>query len=155
PDALMEKLKIQLEQSGNWSAKIPEGYSKAESLRSLEETEKLDQIIMHPSGYLEFRQNLIPLHKSIEKLGHSFVEVKTSYQIPGYSLGKGETIDPKGKTPLQDYFSRGQFEDLPDKEKLSTPDFELMSAGIQVAPDQVYDISPNIILRTIISKISF
>lgn len=144
PDVLLEKLKNQLEQAGNWSGRLPDRYTKAESLRSLEETEKLDQIFMHPSGYLELRQNLIPLNKSIEKLGNSYVEAKTSYQISGYAFGKGETIDPKGQTPLQDYFSRGQFEDLPDKEKLSTPDFELMSAGIQVAPEQVYDISPNI-----------
>lgn len=144
PGALLEKLKNQLEQISNWSAKLPEGYSKAESLRSLEEPEKLDQIFMHPIGYLELRQSLIPLHKFIEKLGNSFVKVRTSYQISGYSFGKGETIETKGKTPLQDYFSRGQYEDMPDKEKLSTPDFELMSAGIQVAPDQVYDISPNI-----------
>ena len=144
PDALLEKLKIQLQQSGNWSAKLPDRYSKAESMRSLEETEKQDQIFMHPSGYLELRQNLIPLNKTIEKLGNSYVEAKTSYQISDYSFGQGEPIDSKTQSPLLDYFSRGQFEDLADDEKLSTPDFDLMSAGIQVAPEQVFDISQDI-----------
>lgn len=32
PEELMEKLKLQLEQSGNWTAKIQAGYSGAESL---------------------------------------------------------------------------------------------------------------------------
>jgi len=141
PDALLEKLKIQLQESSNWSAKLPDRYSKAESMRSLEETEKQDQIIMHPSGYLELRQNFIPLNKTIEKLGNSYVEAKTSYQISDYTFGQGEPIDSKTQSPLLDYFSRGQFEDLADDEKLSTPDFDLMSAGIQVAPEQVFDIS--------------
>src|SRR5690606_3970259 len=65
PDALLEKLKLQLEQAVNWSGKMPGGYSSAESLRGLEETEMQDQIIMHPSGYLELRQNLLPLNRSI------------------------------------------------------------------------------------------
>lgn len=99
---------------------------------------------MHPSGYLELRQNLIPLNKTIEKLGNSYVETKTSYQISDYTFGQGEPIDSKTQSPLLDYFSRGQFEDLADDEKLSTPDFDLMSAGIQVAPEQVYDISQDI-----------
>jgi hypothetical protein len=144
PDALLEKLKIQLQQSGNWSGKLPEGYTRAESLRSLEETEKLDQIFMHPSGYLELRQNLIPLNKTIEKLGNSFVEAKTSYQISDYTFGEGEPIEAKTQKTLLGYYSRGQFEDLADNEKLSTPDFDLMTAGIEVLPEQVYDISPDI-----------
>jgi hypothetical protein len=144
PDELLEKLKIQLQESGNWSGKLPERYGRAESLRSIEEAEKQDQIIMHPSGYLELRQNLIPLNKTIEKLGNSHIENKTSYQISDYTFGKGEPVDSKKQKPLLDHFSRGQFEDLPDDEKLSTPDFDLMSAGIEVAPDQVYDIPPDI-----------
>ena len=144
PDALLEKLKLQLQESGNWSAKLPDRYSKAESMLSLQEAEKQDQLFMHPSGYLELRQNLVPLNKTIEKLGNSYVETKTSYQISDYTFGQGAPIDSKTQSPLLDYFSRGQFEDLPDDEKLSTPDFDLMSAGIQVASDQVYDISLDI-----------
>ena len=144
PDALLEKLKIQLGQSSAWSAKLPDRYGRAESLRSLEETEKQDQLFMHPSGYLELRQNLIPLNKTIEKLGTSHIETRTSYQISDYTFGQGEPVDSKKQKPVMDHFSRGQFEDLPDSEKLSTPDFDLMLAGIEVAPDQVYDISPDI-----------
>lgn len=144
PDALMEKLKVQLQQSTNWSAKLPAGYTAAESLRSLAESEKRDQIIIHPSGYLELRQNLIPLNKTIEKVGNSTVAAKTSYRISDYSFGNGKPIDAATQNALMDYFSRGQFEDLPDSEKLSTPDFDLMAAGIEFVPDQAYDLSPDI-----------
>ncbi len=139
PDALLEKLKVQLKQSANWSAKLPAGFTASESLRSLEETEKQDQIFIHPSGFLELRQNLIPLNKTIEKLGNSYLKVGTSYRITNFKFGAGAPVDTK-KT-VQDYFSRGQFEDLPDNEKLSTPDFDLMTAGIEVAPDEVFDFS--------------
>jgi hypothetical protein len=143
PDALLEKLSSQLKQFENWTAKLPAGYSGGESLRSLDEAEQQDQIIMHPSGFLELHQNLIPLNKTIEKLGNSYMEAGTSYQITNYAFGTGQPINPKNKQTLRDYFSRGHFEDLPDSEKLSTPDFDLMSAGIEIAPEQVYDISPD------------
>jgi hypothetical protein len=140
PDALLEKLKIQLKQSVNWSAKLPAGHTGAESLRSLEETEKQDQIFVHPSGFVELRQNLIPLNKTIEKLGNSYMEAGTSYQVTNYAFGTGQPIQAQSKQTLRDYFSRGQFENLQDSEKLSTPDFDLMAAGIKVAPEQAYDI---------------
>jgi hypothetical protein len=144
PDALLEKLGTQLKQSGNWTAKLPAGYSGGESMRSLDETEQQDLVVIHPSGFLEFRQNLIPLNKTIEKLGNSIMEAGTSYRITDYAFGTGKPIQIKSKQQIQDYFSRGQFEDLPDSEKLSTPDFDLMSAGIEIAPEQMYDIPTKI-----------
>lgn len=144
PDVLLEKLKVELKQSGNWTAKIPAGYSGAESLRSPDGSEQPDQIMMHPSGFLELRQNLIPLNKTVEKLGNSYMEAGTSYRILNYTIGSGDSIQIQNKQQIQDYFSRGQFEDLPDGEKLSTPDFDLMSAGIEIAPEQVYDIPTDI-----------
>ncbi len=59
--------------------------------------------------------------------------------LPTLNLVPERLVDTK-KT-VQDYFSRGQFEDLPDNEKLSTPDFDLMTAGIEVTPDEVFDFS--------------
>ena len=139
-DDLLEKLQVQLQQSGNWSAILPDEYSSAESMRSLEESEKQDRIFIHPSGSLELRQNLIPLNKTIAKIGNSNTEAKTSYQISNYAFGTGEPVEAEKQKQLQDYFSRGHFEELTDDEKLSTPDFELMMAGIEVSPEQAYDI---------------
>jgi Family of unknown function (DUF6603) len=139
-DDLLERLQVQLQQSGNWSAKLPDEFSSAESLRSLEESEKQDQIFVHPSGSLELRQNQIPLNMTLEKIGNSNLEAKTSYQISELVFGTGEPADAKKQKPLQDYFSRGQFEKLTDDEKLSTPDFDLMTAGIEISPEQAYDI---------------
>jgi hypothetical protein len=140
PDLLLEKLKIQLQQSDSWSAKLPERINMAESMRSLDESEKQEQIFIHPSGQLELRQSLIPLNQTIEKVGNSFVEQKTSYQISNFSFGEGAPVDANKINPVLEYFSRGQFVELADNEKLSTPDFDLMSAGIELSPGQTYDI---------------
>jgi hypothetical protein len=144
PDALLEKLKIQLQQSSNWSAKLSAGYTGGESLRSIEETELQDLVLLHPSGYLELRQNLIPLNITIEKFGNSKLEAATSYHISEYRFGRGEPVDPRTQKPFLEFFSRGQFEELTDNEKLATPDFDLMTAGIEVTPDKAYDISNDI-----------
>jgi hypothetical protein len=139
PDALLEKLKAQLQESGNWSAKLPEGYSGSETLRRPQEEEKQGQVFMHSSGYLELRQKLIPLNKAIEKMGNSRMEGVTRYLISDFKYGEGDPMDSKSQKPLMDHFSRGQFEDLPDSEKLSTPDFDLMLAGLEMAPAQAFD----------------
>ena len=140
PDALLERLKVQLQQSGNWSAKLPEGVTGSVTMRSFDESEKHDLVFVHPSGYLELRQNLVPLNKTIEKMGNSNVETKPSFRISDYTFGNGEPVDAKTQRTLQDYFSRGQFEELTDDEKLSTPDFDLMTAGIEVTSGGAYDI---------------
>ncbi len=144
PDVLLENLRVQLLQTGNWSTKLPEGFTGAVKLRNLEESEKHDKVFTHPSGSLELRQNLIPLNKTIEKIGTSNIEAKTSYRISEYVFGAGEPVNTNQQKPLQDFFSRGHFEDLSDDEKLSTPDFDLMTAGIEVSPDQVFDIPTDI-----------
>ncbi|MBK6284613.1 MAG: hypothetical protein IPF54_20055 [Draconibacterium sp.] len=148
PDELLEKLRSQLQQSGNWTAKIPDGFNGAVSFRSLEEAEKQDQVFIHPASFLELRQNLIPLNTTIGKMGNKTVEVKTSYRISDYTFGNGQPVEAKTQPPLQDYFSRGHFEDLTDDEKLSTPDFDLMTAGVKVAPGELFDIPANDIQST-------
>ena len=140
PDEILEKLKSQLEQSGNWSAKIPDGFNGAVSFRSLEESEKQDQVFIHPASFLELRQNLIPLNTTIGKMGNKTVEEKTSFRISDYTFGNGQSVEAKNQPLLQDYFSRGHFEDLTDDEKLSTPDFDLMTAGIKLVPGELFDI---------------
>lgn len=140
PDELMEKLEAQLLQSGNWTMKTRAGSSESVALKNLEEMEDQDQVFMAPFGYLELRQNLIPLNKTLEKVGHSYLSTGTRYEITNFAFGSGEQVALQSQNLVQDYFSRGHFEDLTDSEKLSTPDFDLMTAGMQIIPDQVYDI---------------
>jgi hypothetical protein len=143
-DELLEKLQLQLAQSGNWSGKLPRKYTMAESLRGIEESEAKDLITVHPAGYLELRQNLVPLNKTVSRIGNSHVDSTATYKITSYTFGNGNSTDAGGQEPLLGFFSRGQFEDLADDEKIATPDFDVMAAGIKVVPENVYDISTDI-----------
>jgi len=136
---LLERLQKQLSEKNNWSAKLASGFSNAAALRKLEETEQNNQILVHPSGFLELRQNLLPLNRTIDKLGSEYVN-KAGYSIVDYQIGE-ESVVKIDQADIKEYFSRGQFEELPDDKKLSTPDFELMSAGVAVESSDAYDFS--------------
>ena len=131
----------------SWSEKMPAGSNRVESIRSLQAEELRDKIFVHPSGGLELRQNLLPFSKKIEKLGNSFVEDQPGYEILDIILGTGEnaiSVNTDQQNTLMEHFSRGQYEDLPDEEKLSTADFELMAAGIRLSAEDAIDIPEEI-----------
>jgi hypothetical protein len=131
---LFTRLKTQLEETRSWSGLLPEGFSNAASLRSLTTVEAPGLLLVHPSGTLEVRQTVLPLKKTIEKMGNSLVTEQPVYSVTGYEIGEGPNAIVAGdgqQTILKEHFSRGQFEDLEDAEKISTPDFELMQAGVR------------------------
>jgi len=137
---LLTKLQDQLSDDRNWAGKLPANFNAAESLRSSDESESNGKILVHPIGHLELRQTVVPLNQTIEKLGNSYVEDKPVFRIKNYDLGDGEKDVPKEKT-LYEHFSRGQYKDLSDAEKISTPDFDLMAAGVSLGSDSEYDFS--------------
>ncbi|MCB0629045.1 MAG: hypothetical protein KDD15_04920, partial [Lewinella sp.] len=141
---LFSRVKRQLGETRNWSGLLPEGFSNAASIRSLDAPEDAHLLLVHPSGTLEVRQTVLPLDKTIEKVGNSFVTAQPIYRIAGYEIGEGANavvVTAQQQTPLREHFSRGQFEDLPDAEKISTPDFELMQAGVRFDAIQAQDFS--------------
>ena len=140
---LLGDLEKQLGEAANWSGRLPAGFTQIEALKSLNEEEKQDQIFVHPSGFLELRQSLLPLNKTIERVGNSEVPEKPDFQIVSYQIGDGDgPFTPfKQRHALREHFSRGQFENLSDDKKLSTADFDLMNAGLQLEADDSYDFA--------------
>lgn len=121
---LLQELKKQLEMPRNWAAKLPTGYKSAEFLREIEDDEKT--IILHPAGYLEVRQNAVPLERKIQKYGNAFVDGIPTYTLEHISIGGQKGTE---KQALKEYFASGQYENLSDAEKISSKDFELYNAG--------------------------
>jgi hypothetical protein len=130
-----------LEEENNWTGKLPTAYSRAEALRTVNEPDSPDRIFVHPSGYLELRQTLIPLNRTIEKVGNSQVENEPEYRIESYQFGNGQVVPVLRQGTLREHFARAQFEALPDEEKISAPDFELMAAGVNLVTDQAFDLA--------------
>ena len=138
---LLSDLKIQLAEQNNWTGKLPLKYSRAEALRSVDAPEDQGQILVHPGGYLELRQTLIPLNRKITKLGNSKVTNDPVYRIDSYQFGNGQAINVGQDGTLMEHFARAQYEFLSDEEKISAADFELMAAGVNLVNDQTFDLA--------------
>lgn len=136
-ESLLDQLHEQVAAPNNWSAKLAPGFSSGAALKKLEAEEQKERIFVHPSGYLEVRQMLLPLNKTLEKLGNKQVD-RADFKITGYQIGE-LTVKPNKPAHLREYFSRGQFENLSDEAQLSSADFELMNAGVAIKADKAFD----------------
>ncbi len=123
PTILLNKLQTQLALQSSWSSKLPNRFKTRAILRKIEEEAAL---ILHPSGYLECRQTVVPLNRTIQKYGNSIVN-KSKYQITNVKFGSKTYKDRRQL--LKEYFAVGQYKELSDAKKISSPDFELMDAG--------------------------
>ncbi|WP_115371913.1 DUF6603 domain-containing protein [Adhaeribacter pallidiroseus] len=109
----------------NWEAVLPSGSGLLVSLRKLG-AEAADALVLHPVGYLRISQRKIPLDLLLDKVGNqkpSDVNKVTVRQTGGWaSLGA-----------VQEPFALGQFKDLDNSKKLSSPGFEHQNSGLQVS----------------------
>lgn len=116
-------LRSELESPGNWSSVLPVGATMVETLRSFDE--EPNNIIVHPSGRLEIRQNVVPLGIGLEKVANAPVTGHDKIDILDI-LVDGDSLNPEA---VEEYFARGQFEKLSSSQKLSLPSFEKMKGG--------------------------
>lgn len=126
---IYRKVKTALEAAQNWSAKLPADFLTGEYLRPADEV-AAEALVLHPSGYLEVRQSIVPLHRSIGKYGNIDVEDTPTFSVIADTA-----------QVLMGLFPRAQFEDLSDAEKISTPDFEEMEAGLSFAKGDSNDFT--------------
>jgi hypothetical protein len=130
-----ESLPKILENPCSWGSVLPPGYKMVESLRSLDK-EAVAGVIVHPSGRLEVRQNVVPFAVRLDKVGNSPVAGHDRFDIADL-LVNGETLHPD---PVEEYFARGQFQDLPADQRLSLPAFEMFKGGVITSPSQAVRI---------------
>jgi hypothetical protein len=131
-------LKEALEDSGNWSSLLPPGHTMVEALRSLEtensegaETGQPKPVVVHPAGRLEVRQNVVPLKRQLEKYGNAPITGHNRFEITG--LYVNSTDLSSGLEPVEEFFARGQLQELTADQRLSLPSFEKMLAGVTTA----------------------
>ena len=122
---LLKKVEKELCLPDSWSANLPQNFSTLDTLRSLEESEE-QLLIVHPSGYLEVRQQAIPLKTIMERNGEELTREKIKVELIAVSLN-GTTLE--GANDTKEYFAITQFHTLNDAEKIDAKDFELFPAG--------------------------
>ncbi len=140
----------------SWGSSLPAGRSMVESLRSLEEEVTTEStagpsstgtpsgtpsggtrateppppkpIVVHPAGALEVRQKVLPIDMRLYKFGNAPIAGHTKYDIEAVGFDHED---------LEDYFARGQFEELSNEDKVSKPSYEPFKNGIAISSNVV------------------
>jgi len=93
--------------------------------------QKSQFIVLHPVGTLKISQRAIPLELQLDKVGNQKPEDADYFTVtvstPGF-VKKGD---------LDESFAMGQFKDMDDANKLSSPAFEKWKAGIELSAGDV------------------
>lgn len=137
-----QPLQDALAAAGNWSSGLPAGRTLVESLRGFEE-DAPGKIIVHPAGRLEVRQNVVPLGICLDKVGnapitgHDLFDIKDLIVDVEDLIVEDKSLNPE---PVQEFFARGQFEELTSDQKLSVPSFERMKGGVTTAASEMVRI---------------
>jgi hypothetical protein len=126
---VLDKLVAAVKNEGNWNARLPANFETAEMLKPAEEISR-EGLVMHPSGYLEFRQTVVPLNRVISKFGNARLE-----RITRFEVGDGSE-ESSSYRPIKEFFARSQFSYMSDADKLSSPDFEQFNAGFSFGENQ-------------------
>lgn len=129
--AVLPQLNAALTTPGSWSAQLPGGAEQAVTLRGLPPAET--DIVVHPMGSLTVRENVVPLDVPVTKFGNTTPADGSQFSIESVTLGTG----PAAASPVQGDFAPGQFQQLPDAEKISAPAFEEFHCGVVIGDPSV------------------
>ena len=128
PILVFPLLENELNALTNWEAKLPSTSKISVTLRQLGASDS-DQLVLHPVGKLQISQRKVPLNFKMDKVGNQkpsdtnklFVKV----QIQG-----GSTL---AATKIKEEFAIGQYTELDDAKRLSSPGYEPLESGLEVA----------------------
>jgi Family of unknown function (DUF6603) len=122
-----------LEAPASWQAQLPVG---GEALVTLREP-ATDDVLAHPLGEVSVLQRVVPLGIDIDRVGRSRPSDGTNFDISSVEIGTPGSPGFKSMPPSyrEEHFARGEYLDLTEEEKLSTPSFERFRAGISLSTD--------------------
>jgi hypothetical protein len=111
----------------NWEALLPAGAGLRVSLRKLGSGDA-GTLVFHPVGQLRISQRKIPLNLRLDRVGS---------QKPADVNHLSLSVDPDGAWQMvrqvREPFALGQFKDLDDAQKLSSPGFVPCDSGLLVS----------------------
>ncbi|HET9533257.1 MAG TPA: DUF6603 domain-containing protein [Blastocatellia bacterium] len=131
PVAVLPRLKEALANPANWVAQLPA--QKREVVRLRPRAAAAGEVLLHPSGSLRVKQNVVPLDVEITRFGQGAPSGARRFTITGVTVGGSE----ESKEAVREFFAPAQFFEMSDGEKLSRPSFELLTAGVEIATDEV------------------
>jgi hypothetical protein len=126
--AVLPEIIAALSSKDAWHATLPGGPTSA-TFRQIGDQEA---VMVHPLGRLEGRQKVVPFGLTIEKVRAIRPTDATRFDIGEVRIGD----DAVTFTRAQEHFARGEFFNLSEDAKLTTPSFERFDAGIQIGTDR-------------------
>ncbi len=126
------ELKRALESPANWSSQRPGGRQQGVTLVARPPG---GPIAVDPLGTLVFKQQVVPLNtaRDIETFGGAPVAGARRFQVSA-TLG----ARAQATRPVRDQFPPSQFFRMSDDERLASPSFEEMDAGIEFGSEDVH-----------------
>lgn len=123
---VLDKVVAALSAPESWHAELP----GSDPLVSLRAVESGTDVLAHPLSALIGVQKVVPLGIDIDRVGKAMPTDGHHFDITGATVGTGggEEIEFR-----DEHFARGEFLDLSEEQKLSTPSFERFRAGVSVA----------------------
>ena len=130
PVDVLPRLKEALGHPDNWVTQLPVGQRPVVTLSARPET---TEILLHPLGTLQVKENVVPLNMEISRFGQAAPAGARRFTITSVSVGgDNQTI-----RHVRDFFAPAQFIEMTDDEKLSRPSFEPMDAGVTFVSDVI------------------
>jgi len=111
----------------NWRTLPPGGDAAIVTLRPMPAA--AGEILVHPLGGLAVTQRVVPLDREIGRFANAPPRDHRRFRLE--SVAVGDSV--RAHAPTFEPFARGQFAALSDAERLSSPDFDRMPAGVSVA----------------------
>ncbi|MDF0673276.1 MAG: hypothetical protein P0120_02880 [Nitrospira sp.] len=126
-------LRTALADAAAWNAVMP---GTSERLVSLREGQA-GAVRIHPLSTLTVKQSVVPLNTPISRFGNTRPQGGTQeFRIQQIKVGNA-MLTPLAGDLVRDHFAPAQFRDLTDDQKLSSPSFELLPAGVSVGSNAV------------------
>jgi uncharacterized protein DUF6603 len=119
-------LQAELSKQENWSAGLPDG---GEHLVTLATLATNGTVVAHPLGRIMFAQKTVPFGLDITHFGANDVQGATRFDLGPVTLGGASLANP---TVRSEFFTRSQFLDLSNDDRLAGASFERFPAGIEV-----------------------
>lgn len=113
----------------SWNAELPATIQSLVTLRPAGA-----QLQLHPLGSVSVLQRVVPLGIAIERFGNAPVQGQNLFQIDPVVRVGGSTVTMEFR---QEQFARSQFLNMTDDQKLSTPAFERMDAGVGMSTPEL------------------
>jgi hypothetical protein len=130
PVDVLPRLKEALGHPNNWISQLPVGQRPIVTLSPRPEAA---EILLHPLGTLQVKENVVPLNMEISRFGQAAPAGERRFTITTVSVGgDNQTI-----RTVRDFFAPAQFIEMTDDEKLSRPSFEPMDAGVRFVSDAI------------------